>query len=71
VGVAAPVESGPRGMLGSIVLEIQDFKTRQLIWKAEAVDALDDSERPEDADQDVAAAVRKMLRRFPPDLSAH
>jgi hypothetical protein len=70
VGVAGPVESGPRGMLGSIVLEIQDFKTHRLVWKAEAVDALDDSATPEDANQDVASAVKKMLLRFPPNVSA-
>jgi hypothetical protein len=71
VGVAAPLESGPRGMVGSIVLEIQDFKTHQLIWKAEAVNALDDTETPEEADHDVAVAVKKMLRQFPPTGSAN
>jgi len=48
------------------VLEIQDFKTHTLIWKAVADGVLDDAEAPEDADATVAQAVRKMLSRFPP-----
>jgi len=70
VGVAGPVSSGPRGQVGSIVLEIKDFKSHQMIWKAQAEDVLDDTGTPEDSDQDVAAAVKKMLMRFPPTVSA-
>lgn len=66
VGVAAPLEGGTRGMVGSIVLEIEDGKTHQLVWKAVAEDVLDDSASPEAASQDVTEAVRKMLGRFPP-----
>jgi hypothetical protein len=56
--------------VGSIVLEIKDFKSQQIIWKAQAEDVLDDTGTPEDSDQDVAAAVKKMLMRFPPTASA-
>jgi hypothetical protein len=66
VGVNAPVGPAPRGTIGSIVLEIQDFKTHQLVWKAEASDVLDDHDSPEDADIEVNRAVQKMLKRFPP-----
>ncbi len=66
VGLAAPIGGHPKGQIGSIVLEIQDFKTHTLIWKAVADQVLDDEEAPEDADTSVAQAVRKMLSRFPP-----
>lgn len=66
VGVGAPVGSRPSGKIGSIVLEIQDFKSHMVLWRAQADDVLDDAENPEDLDHDVAQAVRKMLDRFPP-----
>lgn len=65
VGVATSVHR-PAAKAGSITLEIQDAKPGQLIWKATAEDALEDTGSPEDADADVARAVRKMLAKFPP-----
>ena len=59
-----------RRQVGSIVLEIQDFKTHQLIWKAEAQDVLDDAATPEDSQQDVSVAVTRMLGQFPPKAPA-
>ncbi len=70
IGVSQPIASGPRRHVGSIVLEIQDFKTHQLVWKAEAPDVLDDAATPEDSQQDVTAAVTKMLGQFPPKAPA-
>jgi hypothetical protein len=67
VGVAGPVGGPePRRATGSIVLEIKDARTRALLWKAEAEDVLDPTESPEEADHDVAVAVKRMLDRFPP-----
>jgi hypothetical protein len=67
VGVSGPVGEGrPSGAIGSIVLEVQDFKTHQLVWKAVAGEVLDDADTPEGSDEDVARAVKKMLARFPP-----
>jgi hypothetical protein len=51
---------------GSIILEIVDNKTNQLIWQAVAEGALTGLDDPEDAEQQVGEAVRKMLSRFPP-----
>jgi hypothetical protein len=51
---------------GTIVLEIVDFKTNQLIWKAAAEGALTGLETPEDADEVVTKAVKQMLDHFPP-----
>ena len=51
---------------GSIILEIVDNKTNQLIWQAVAEGALTGLEDPQDADEQVDLAVKKMLSRFPP-----
>jgi len=51
---------------GTLVLEIVDFKTNQMVWKAAAEGALTELRTPEDADEVVTRAVRKMLERFPP-----
>lgn len=51
---------------GTLVLEIVDFKTNQLVWKAAAEGALTELRNPEDADQVVTRAVRQMLEQFPP-----
>jgi Domain of unknown function (DUF4136) len=51
---------------GTIVIEVIDFKTNQLIWKAAAEGALTDINSPEDADEVVTQAVRQMLEKFPP-----
>ena len=67
VGVGAPV--GKREAVGGLVLEIQDFRTRTLVWKATAPGALQGADDPQQADADVPAAVRAMLKRFPPGHS--
>jgi hypothetical protein len=51
---------------GSIILEIVDNKTNQLIWQAVAEGALTGVTDPEDAERQVADAVKAMLSRFPP-----
>ncbi|WP_005033550.1 DUF4136 domain-containing protein [Holophaga foetida] len=51
---------------GSIILEIVDYKTNEMIWQAVADGALTDLRTPEDADEVVADAVERMLEKFPP-----
>jgi hypothetical protein len=65
IGVSGPI-GGRRTVIGSLVVEVADFKTRQLIWKSVSEGALEEGSTPEDTDKDVAEAVRKMLSRFPP-----
>lgn len=52
---------------GTIVIEMVDFKTNQLIWRAAAEGALTDINSPEDADEVVNRAVRQMMEKFPPN----
>lgn len=54
---------------GSIILEVVDNKTNQLIWQSVAEGALTDLNDPEDAEEQVTLAVKKMLSRFPPPPS--
>lgn len=51
---------------GTIVVEIVDFKTRQLIWHGAAVGALTGIESPEDAEEAVNREVPRLLANFPP-----
>ena len=51
---------------GTIVIEIVDFKTNQMIWQGAAEGALTGLNSPEDADELVPKAVRDILAKFPP-----
>lgn len=51
---------------GSIVLEVVDNKSNQLVWQAVAEGALSGIQDPQDADEQVTVAVKKMLAKFPP-----
>lgn len=51
---------------GTIVIEIVDFKTNQMIWQGAAAGALTGLSNPEDADEVVPKAVRDILSKFPP-----
>ena len=51
---------------GTLVLDIYDGRTNELIWRGWAVDALDDNPKPEDIRMYVEAAVEEILERFPP-----
>ena len=51
---------------GTIVVEVVDFKTNQLIWHGAAVGALVGFETPEEADEVVTREVHRLLEGFPP-----
>jgi hypothetical protein len=51
---------------GTIVVEIVDYKSNQLIWQGAAVGALTGLETPEDAEEVVSREVRRLLEGFPP-----
>jgi hypothetical protein len=66
IGVSAPIGGRRRVLVGSLVVEVHDFKSKQLIWKSVSEGALEEASSPEETDKDVAEAVRKMLSKFPP-----
>jgi hypothetical protein len=51
---------------GSIVLEIVDRKTKQMVWQAVGEDALTPSDDPLESEELVNRAVQKILSKFPP-----
>ncbi len=51
---------------GTIVIEIVDFKSNQLVWQGAAAGALTGLEDPQDANEVVTNAVRDILAKFPP-----
>lgn len=51
---------------GTIVVEIVDFKTNQLVWEGAAVGALTGLQTAEDADEAVNREVPRLLAGFPP-----
>jgi hypothetical protein len=51
---------------GTIVIEIVDFKSNQMIWQGAANGALTGLDNPEDANEVVSKAVRDILAKFPP-----
>ena len=65
-GVAGGVSEVQSVREGSIVLEVVDRKTNQMVWQAVAGGALTGIEDPKDAEDQVTEAVRKMLSKFPP-----
>lgn len=50
---------------GTLVVEIRDAKSNQMVWHGAAVGALTDLDNPEDADEVVQREVKRLLERFP------
>jgi hypothetical protein len=65
LGVSAAGSPGRGRVAQDLVLEVEDARTRQVVWKATAEKALETAETPEDADAQVAGAVQALLKRFP------
>jgi hypothetical protein len=65
-GVGTSVSQVHKYKEGTIVIEIVDFKTNQMIWQGAAAGALTGLDTPEDADEVVPRAVRDILAKFPP-----
>lgn len=51
---------------GTIVIEIVDYKTKQLVWHGAAEGALTGLSNPDDAEEVVNREVKRLLRNFPP-----
>jgi len=53
---------------GTIVLEIVDSRSNQLVWQGVAEGALVNFANPEEAQEEINKAVRDLLTNFPPGL---
>ncbi|MGI8769889.1 MAG: DUF4136 domain-containing protein [Acidobacteriaceae bacterium] len=50
--------------IGTLVVDMSDAKTKQLIWRASASDTL--SDKPDKNSQKIEKAVTKMFKKYPP-----
>ena len=66
VGFAAPLGAPDREPVAAIVLEVEDYRSRTVVWNATAQGALQGGDDPAEADADVKDAVHAMLKSFPP-----
>ena len=51
---------------GTIILDIIDARSKELIWRGSATGDVNFNTTPEQRDQEVAKAVAKILQKFPP-----
>lgn len=51
---------------GTIILEVVDNRSHQLVWQGSAEGALTSHEDPQEAQEQINRAVRDLLERFPP-----
>lgn len=65
-GVAGGFVEVQRFREGSLVLEMVDPRSSQVVWRAVAEGTLTGLRSAEDAEEQVTEAVRRMLAKFPP-----
>jgi len=51
---------------GSIIVDIIDANTRKLLWRGTATDQVHFSDKPEEKEQKINEAIKKLLETFPP-----
>ena len=54
---------------GTLVLDIIDARTKELVWRGTATKTLDANPTPEKIDKTINDAVEKLLKDYPPKLS--
>src|SRR5215469_17623507 len=53
--------------VGQLDLSMYDPATKQLVWRGVATKTLDPKAKPEKKDKNVAKAVQKLLKKYPPE----
>lgn len=56
---------------GTIVLEVVDNKTKQLVWQGAGEGVITEEMDPREVDEQIEEAVKQILDRFPPPPSRH
>jgi hypothetical protein len=51
---------------GSLVVDLIDFQTKELVWRGWAQKTLDENPTPQKTDRTIQEAVSKMFQRYPP-----
>lgn len=53
---------------GTLILDIIDARTKELIWRGTATKTIDDNPTPEKIDKTINEAVEKLLKDYPPEM---
>jgi hypothetical protein len=62
-----PLYSSPgRQMAGTLVIDVLDGKTRELLWRGTAEGALIDTRRSDQPQEAIDKIVREVLKEYPP-----
>jgi hypothetical protein len=62
-----PLYDAPGGRLaGTLVIDILDGETHELLWRGSAEGALIDARRSDQSQEEIDEIVREVLKRFPP-----
>lgn len=62
-----PLYDAPGGRLaGTLVIDILDGETHELLWRGSAEGALIDARRSDQSQEEIDRIVREVLKRFPP-----
>ena len=54
---------------GTLIIDIADSKTKQLIWRGTGIEYLEENETPEDITASINQTVTAILDRFPPGVA--
>jgi hypothetical protein len=53
-------------LVGTLVIDVADAKKSELVWRGMGVKEVDTQAKPEKRDKNIAAAVKKILKSYPP-----
>jgi hypothetical protein len=53
---------------GTLIVDLIDYKTKQLVWRGVATKALETNPTPEQMDRNMAAVIDALFSKYPPNL---
>lgn len=53
-------------LIGTLVLDMYDTQNKQLVWRSSATKTIDNNASPEKRSKNLAKAIDKMLKNYPP-----
>jgi hypothetical protein len=55
-------------LIGTLVVDIADAKTKQMVWRGMGVKEVDTTAKPEKRDKSITNAVNKIFKNYPPKV---
>ena len=53
-------------LVGTLVIDVADAKKSELVWRGMGVKEVDTQAKPEKRDKNIAQAVKKIMKNYPP-----